>query len=72
MGPDDIRELFSAFGPVEVRRMFGGAGLYASGTMFAILHDGMIYLKADERSAAAFERENLPPFTYVTRTASAA
>jgi len=67
VGPDDIRELFSAFGPVEVRRMFGGAGLYAGGTMFAILHDGMIYLKADERSAAAFERENLPPFTYATK-----
>jgi DNA transformation protein len=66
VAPEDIRELFSAFGPVEVRRMFGGAGLYAGGTMFAILHDGVIYLKADERGAAAFERENLPPFTYAT------
>ena len=67
VAPDDIRELFRAFGPVEVRRMFGGAGLYAGGTMFAILDDGVIYLKADERSAAAFEREDLPPFTYATK-----
>ena len=35
MAPDDIVELFSAFGPVDVRRMFGGLGIYADGTMFA-------------------------------------
>jgi DNA transformation protein len=35
--------------------------------MFAILHDGVIYLKADEGNAAAFEREDLPPFTYATK-----
>ena len=29
MDPDTIQELFKVFGPVKVRRMFGGAGLYA-------------------------------------------
>jgi DNA transformation protein len=67
MGPDDIRELFSVFGPVTVRRMFGGAGIYADGTMFALIAGGVIYLKADEQNAPAFERENLPPFTYTTK-----
>jgi len=65
--PDDIHELFSAFGVVTVRRMFGGAGIYADGTMFGLVANGVIYLKADELSAPAFERENLPPFTYETR-----
>jgi DNA transformation protein and related proteins len=64
---DDIQELFSAFGVVAVRRMFGGAGIYADGTMFGLLADGVIYLKADELNAPAFERENLPPFTYETK-----
>jgi DNA transformation protein len=64
---DDIRDLFSAFGPVAVRRMFGGAGIYADGVMFALVADGVIYLKADERNAPAFEREKLPPFTYTTK-----
>jgi DNA transformation protein len=64
---DDIQELFSAFGVVVVRRMFGGAGIYSDGTMFALVADGIIYLKADELSTQAFERENLPPFTYETR-----
>src|SRR5690348_15200863 len=47
--------------------MFGGAGIYAHGTMFALVADGIIYLKADELSTPAFERESLPPFTYETK-----
>ena len=67
MAPDDIRELFAAFGTVMVRRMFGGAGIYAGETMFALAHEGVIYLKADPHTAPAFEREDLAPFTYTTR-----
>jgi DNA transformation protein len=67
VGPDHIRELFAAFGSVTVRRMFGGAGIYAGETMFALAHEGVIYLKADVVNAAAFEREDLAPFTYTTR-----
>ena len=47
--------------------MFGGAGIFADGTMFALVHDGVIYLKADERNAPDFEREGLGPFTYMRR-----
>jgi len=65
--PDDIRDLFRAFGPVSVRRMFGGAGIYADGTMFALIAGGLIYLKADEENTPAFEREDLPPFTYAAK-----
>jgi len=64
MSPDDIRELFGAFGSVEVRRLFGGAGVYADDTMFALVHDGVIFLKVDEQSAPAFDREGLEPFSY--------
>ncbi len=67
MAPEDIRELFAAFGTVTVRRMFGGAGIYAEETMFALVHDGVIYLKVDGHNAPAFEREDLAPFTYTTK-----
>jgi DNA transformation protein and related proteins len=67
VSPDDIRELFAAFGPVAVRRMFGGAGIFAEDTMLALVHDGVIYLRADAESAAAFDREGLAPFTYSAR-----
>jgi len=65
--PDEIQELFTDFGAVAVRRMFGGAGIYADGVMFALVVDGVIYLKADEVNTPAFEREKLPPFTYETK-----
>ncbi len=67
MAPEDIRELFSAFGTVTVRRLFGGAGIYAGDTMFALVHDGIIYLKADAENVARFDQENLPAFSYATR-----
>ena len=63
MDADFIRDLFSSFRPVVVRRMFGGAGLYADGVMFALLSSGgTLYLKVDESNEADFVRENLPPF----------
>jgi DNA transformation protein and related proteins len=66
--PDTIRELFAEFGAVQVRRMFGGAGVYADGLMFALVSDGLIYLKADANSVPDFERENCAPFQYDTKT----
>jgi DNA transformation protein len=62
--PDHISELFAQFRPVSVRRLFGGAGLYVDGVMFAILSKDVIYLKADDGTRAAFEREGCAPFSY--------
>ena len=42
-------------------------GIYADGTMFALVHDGVIYLKSGGPNAAAFEREGLAPFSYPTK-----
>jgi DNA transformation protein len=61
---NDIVELFAGFGPVTVRRMFGGAGIYADGMIFGLVADGVIYLKADQHTIPDFEREGLKPFTY--------
>jgi DNA transformation protein and related proteins len=62
-----IIDLFAAFGPVVLRRMFGGGGIYADGLMFAIVTDGVIYLKADTQTIPAFEKEGLRPFTYAAK-----
>lgn len=41
------RDLFSDIPDLSTRRMFGGLGLYAAGTIFAVmLSDGRIMLKA--------------------------
>ena len=64
---DFIRDQLAAFGPVTIRNMFGGAGIYADGVMFAILTGDTLYLKADETTVPAFEAEGMAPFTYAPK-----
>jgi len=61
---DFIRDLFAPFGPVTVKRMFSGAGIFADGLMFGLVVRDVIYLKADDGNRADFEREGCAPFTY--------
>lgn len=65
--PGFLTELFAGFGPVAVRRMFSGAGVFADGLMIALVVDGVIYLKADDSFIPLFEREGQAPFSYKTR-----
>lgn len=67
MDADFIRDLFREFGAVQIRRMFGGAGLWADDVMFALITRDVIYLKADDDSIAAFEAEACTPFSYTTK-----
>jgi DNA transformation protein and related proteins len=62
-----IHDLFQPFGAVTVRRMFGGAGLFADGVMFGMVSGGQIYLKADATTVTCFEREQCEPFEYSTK-----
>ena len=64
---ESIGELFQEFGPVSVRRMFGGAGIFVDGLMIGLVSDDVIYLKADGETIPSFEREGLRPFTYPTK-----
>ena len=64
MDAEYIRDLFAQFRPVTMRRLFGGAGLYAEGLMFGLMFDGAIFLKVDEACIADFEREGSRPFVY--------
>jgi DNA transformation protein and related proteins len=70
MDREGLAELFAEFGPVSVRRMFGGAGIWADSTMFALIVDDIIYLKADEQIIPDFEREHMGPFVYATKSGS--
>jgi len=64
LDPEFIRELFAPFGAVTVKRMFGGAGIWSDGFMFALVFDGAIFLKVDDASIPDFEREGSRPFVY--------
>jgi DNA transformation protein len=61
---DFVRELFAGLGPVQVKRMFGGAGVYADGGMFGLLADEKIHIKVDDALKAALREEGSGPFMW--------
>jgi DNA transformation protein and related proteins len=65
---DQLRELFTPLGFVTVKKMFGGARIYADGILFALVDDDVLYLKADDATKARYETEGLKPFTYEGQT----
>lgn len=61
---EHLRDMLGGFGPFAIRRMFGGAGLFRDGVMFALITDDVLYFKADEVSRAAFAAAGSSPFVY--------
>lgn len=59
-----VAELLAPMGPVSIRRMFGGAGVFQGGLMFALLGDDTIYLKTDATLRADLEAEGCAPFLW--------
>jgi DNA transformation protein and related proteins len=64
---EHLMDVLRPLGGVAARRMFGGAGLFRDGAMFALISDEVLYLKADAATIPAFEAERLGPFTYGTK-----
>jgi DNA transformation protein len=64
---DHLHELFAPLGTIQIKRMFGGAGIYVEGIMFALLADDVLYLKADAENRPLFEAENLEAFSYAAK-----
>jgi DNA transformation protein and related proteins len=67
MDRETAAELFSAFGAVDVRRMFSGFGIYADDVCFALYLRGEFYLKADDTTIPRFLAEGSEHFSYSTR-----
>ena len=64
----DIEEMFSALGPVSIRRMFGGKGIYHQGRIIALEFRDEILLKADAASAPEFEAAGARRWAYEGKT----
>jgi DNA transformation protein and related proteins len=62
-----LRDQFRRWGPVEIRRMFGGHGVFRGGTMFALIHDEILFLRSDDANRAAFAAAGMGPFRYRRR-----
>lgn len=60
-----VEEALQHLGPVEVRAMFGGHGVFLDGVMFGLVADGDLYLKVDDHNRERFVQAGLAPFVYV-------
>ncbi len=63
-----VREQLAPLGHITIRKMFGGASLYCDGTIFALVDDDVLYLKADDSTKERYEAQGLKPFTYDGQT----
>src|ERR1700759_4239053 len=64
MDAEGLRELFTPFAPVSVKRMFSGHGIYADGICFALNLRGDIFLRADKLTEERFAAAGSDPFVY--------
>jgi DNA transformation protein len=60
----DIEEMFEGLGPISIRRMFGGKGIYHDGLIIAIDLRGEIMLKADSGSGPEFAAAGARQWSY--------
>ncbi|GEO83214.1 MULTISPECIES: TfoX/Sxy family protein [Alphaproteobacteria] len=51
----EIEDLLSSLGPVSIRRMFSGKGIYHHGVIFALYLFDELMLKADDETAPLFQ-----------------
>ena len=59
-----LEDLFSVFGGVDMRRMFGGSGIYRDSVMLGLIASDILYLRAGDGNRAGFERSGMSAFTY--------
>ncbi|SER45558.1 TfoX/Sxy family protein [Rhizobium sp. NFR03] len=64
MDTEAIEDLFSGLGPVTIKRMFGGKGVYRNGLIVAIDLNSELMLKADRESAPLFEAAGARQWSY--------
>ncbi len=59
-----LQEQLEPFGPVTIRSMFGGAGLFHDGVMFGLIAYDTLYFKTGDANRADYENAGMGPFTY--------
>ena len=59
---DFVIDQLSEFGEVEVKKMFGGIGLFRDGRMFGKIGGDTFRLKVDEHNQKDYEERGMKPF----------
>ena len=66
--PHRFDDLFSEFGPITLKRFFGGEGIYAGEIMIGAVFDDILYFTTDPETRKAFLAETCKPFTFEKRS----
>jgi len=61
---DFVLDQLSALPDLRAKAMFGAHGLFQAGRFFAILDEGRLYFKVNDRSRAVYAKRGMKPFTY--------
>jgi DNA transformation protein len=65
--PHRFDDLFAEFGPIYLRRFFGGEGIVTDDVMIGMVFSDVIYFKTDEETRKAFVAEESKAFTFFKR-----
>ena len=59
---DFVVDQLADLGELDVRRMFGGFGIYGNAIFFAIVYDAVLYFKTDDSTRPEYVRRGMGPF----------
>ena len=64
MDDEFLRDLFATIGPISIKRMFGGQGIYADGLIIAAVQSGRLMVKGDALCSAQYEAAGMERWAY--------
>lgn len=67
---DFVSDLLREIPGLQVKRMFGGAGVFGGGCMFALIADNELYLGVSESDRSVLAAAGSEPFRYASRGGS--
>jgi DNA transformation protein and related proteins len=57
-----VRDQLSGAGLIEMRKMFGGVGVYCNGVIFGLIAYDTLYFKVDDTNRPDYEEAGMGPF----------
>ena len=63
-----ILDRLHVLGPIETRRFFGGVGLLADATQFAMIMGNTVYFVVNDATRTKYEQAGMSCFSYSTKT----
>ncbi|MEO1379694.1 MAG: TfoX/Sxy family protein, partial [Pseudomonadota bacterium] len=59
-----LRDLFASVGPISIKRMFGGQGIYVDGVIIAAVQADRLMVKGDDLCSIQYEAVGMKRWAY--------